>query len=99
MRLACISKGKMCIHGWRKVWGALAREYGVPDKIVERGLAHVGGSSVEMAYNKAQYKELMRYVFQWWGDLLDSFLLKLIPPVLGSPDIGLNKKNIEYSRN
>lgn len=64
MRLAGIPKGKMCVQGWRKVWGSLAREYGVPDKIVERGLAHVGGSSVEMAYNRAQYKEPMRYVFQ-----------------------------------
>lgn len=72
LHLAGIPKGKMCIHGWRKVWGSLAREYGVPDKIVERGLAHVGGNSVEMAYNRAQYKELMRYVFQWWCDVLDA---------------------------
>lgn len=72
MHLAGIPKGKMCVHGWRKVWGSLAREFGVPDKIVERGLAHVGGSAVEMAYNKAQYKELMRYVFQWWCDALDA---------------------------
>lgn len=72
MHLAGIPKGKMCVHGWRKVWGSLAREYGVPDKIVERALAHVGGSRVELAYNKAQYKDLMRYIFQWWSDLLDS---------------------------
>ncbi len=75
MHLAGIPKGKMCVHGWRKVWGSLAREYGVPDKIVERGLAHVGGSSVEMVYNRAQYKELMRYVFQWWCDFLDALAL------------------------
>ena len=62
----------MCIHGWRKVWGSLAREYGLPDKIVERGLAHVSGSAVEQAYNKAQYREIMRYSFQWWADLLDA---------------------------
>lgn len=74
MHLAGIPKGKMCVHGWRKVWGSLAREYGVPDKIVERGLAHVGGTMVEMAYNKAQYKELMRYIFQWWCDFLDSLV-------------------------
>lgn len=72
MHFAGIPKGKMCVHGWRKVWGSLGREYGIPDKIVERGLAHVGGSMVEMAYNKAQYKELMRYIFQWWCDFLDA---------------------------
>lgn len=88
MHFAGIPKGKMCIHGWRKVWGSLAREYGVPDKIVERGLAHVGGSSVEMAYNKAQYKELMRYIFQWWCDLLDALQQKEDTPQLRiSPDI------------
>lgn len=69
---AGIPKGKMCIHGWRKVWGSLAREYGLPDKIVERGLAHSSGSAVEQAYNRAQYRELMRYAFQWWADLLDA---------------------------
>ena len=72
MHRAGIPKGKMCIHGWRKVWGSLAREYGLPDKIVERGLAHSSGSSVEQAYNRAQYRELMRYSFQWWADLLDA---------------------------
>lgn len=72
MHRAGIPKGKMCIHGWRKVWGSLAREYGLPDKIVERGLAHVSGSAVEQAYNKAQYREIMRYSFQWWADLLDA---------------------------
>lgn len=82
MHLAGIPKGKMCVHGWRKVWGSLAREYGVPDKIVERGLAHVGGSKVEMAYNKAQYKELMRYIFQWWCDLLDALVFKTNIPQL-----------------
>lgn len=82
MHLAGIPKGKMCVHGWRKVWGSLAREYGVPDKIVERGLAHVGGSMVEKAYNKAQYKELMRYVFQWWSDFLDALVLNMPIPQL-----------------
>lgn len=72
MHRAGIPKGKMCVHGWRKVWGTLAREYGLPDKIVERGLAHSSGTAVEMAYNKAQYKEVMRYVFQWWSDVLDA---------------------------
>lgn len=72
MHFAGIPKGEMCVHGWRKVWGSLAREYGVPDKIVEKGLSHTGGNRVEMAYNKAQYKELMCYVFQWWSDFLDS---------------------------
>lgn len=82
MHLAGIPKGKMCVHGWRKVWGSLAREYGVPDKIVERGLAHVGGTSVEMAYNKANYKELMSYIFQWWCDFLDALRDKIIlPPI------------------
>ncbi len=75
MHRAGIPKGKMCIHGWRKVWGSLAREYGLPDKIVERGLAHSSGSSVEQAYNRAQYRELMRYSFQWWADLLDALRL------------------------
>lgn len=69
---AGIPKGKMCVHGWRKVWGSLAREYGLPDKIVERGVAHSSGSAVEQAYNRAQYREVMRYAFQWWADVLDS---------------------------
>lgn len=73
LHLAGIPKGRMCIHGWRKVWGSLAREYGLPDKLVERGLAHSTGSAVEQAYNRAEYKEVMRYVFQWWSDLLDAF--------------------------
>lgn len=72
MHRAGIPKGKMCIHGWRKVWGTMAREYGLPDKIVERGLAHVSGSAVEQAYNRARYKEIMRYAFQWWSDFLDA---------------------------
>lgn len=69
---AGVPKGKMCVHGWRKVWGTLAREYGLPDKLVEKGLAHSSGSAVELAYNKAQYTELMRYAFQWWADLLSA---------------------------
>ena len=80
MHLAGIPKGKMCVHGWRKVWGSLAREYGLPDKFVERGLAHVSGSAVEQAYNRAEYRDIMRYVFQLWSDVLDSLkLLKDIP--------------------
>lgn len=72
MHIAGIPKGKMCVHGWRKVWGTLAREYGVPDKIVERGLAHTSGDSVEMAYNRAEYKSVLRHVFQWWCDFLNA---------------------------
>ena len=88
MHRAGIPKGKMCIHGWRKVWGSLAREYGLPDKIVERGLAHVSGSAVEQAYNKAQYREIMRYSFQWWADLLDALRDNTeIPRLLLSPDL------------
>lgn len=72
LHMAGIPKGKMCIHGWRKVWGSLSREYGLPDKLVERGLAHSIGSAVEQAYNRAEYKVVMRYAFQWWSDLLDA---------------------------
>lgn len=72
MHMAGIQKGKMCVHGWRKVWGSLAREFGLPDKLVERGLAHSSGSLVEQAYNRAEYKEIMRQAFQWWADVLDA---------------------------
>lgn len=83
LHMAGIPKGKMCIHGWRKVWGSLARECGVPDKLVERGLSHSTGSYVEQAYNRAEYKEVMRYVFQWWADALDALENNSqIPPLL-----------------
>ena len=88
LHMAGIPKGKMCIHGWRKVWGSLAREYGLPDKLVERGLAHSSGSAVENAYNRAQYKEVMRYVFQWWCDTLDALENNTrVPPLLLKTEI------------
>lgn len=82
MHMASIPKGKMCVHGWRKVWGSLARELGLPDKLVERGLAHVSGSAVEQAYNRAEYREIMRYAFQWWADVLDALKLSKDIPQL-----------------
>ncbi|WP_165075926.1 MULTISPECIES: integrase arm-type DNA-binding domain-containing protein [unclassified Desulfovibrio] len=88
LHMAGIPKGKMCIHGWRKVWGSLAREYGLPDKLVERGLAHSSGSAVENAYNRAQYKEVMRYVFQWWCDTLDALEKNdKVPPLVLKTEI------------
>ena len=53
-------------------YGGLAREYGLPDKIVERGLAHSTGNTMEQAYNRAEYREVMQYSFQWWADFLDA---------------------------
>lgn len=88
MHMAGIPKGKMCVHGWRKVWGSLAREFGLPDKLVERGLAHVAGSAVEQAYNKAEYRDIMRIAFQWWADLLDALQKsKIIPQLNLSPNM------------
>lgn len=72
MHLAGIEKGKMCWHGWRKVWGTLAREAGVPSVLVEKQLAHTIGTEVSRAYDKSKFINVRSKMMQWWSDYLDA---------------------------
>lgn len=72
MHRAGIPLGKMCVHGWRKVFSTLCHEAGAPAMLIEKALAHATGNPVAMAYNKAQYLDARRILMQWWADTLDA---------------------------
>lgn len=72
MHGAGIPLGDMCLHGWRKVFSTICNESGVPEKLVEKCLAHVSGDATAMAYNKAQHQQVRSILMQWWADTVDA---------------------------
>ena len=72
LHAAGVPKDEMTLHGFRKVWGTLARDAQIPDKLVEKHLAHLVGDPTSRAYDKAEYWDLRCYLMQWWADYLDA---------------------------
>jgi len=60
-----------CAHGFRSTFSTLARESGWAHHVIEAALAHVQGSSVAQAYDRAQYLPERRKLLEWWAGYLD----------------------------
>ncbi len=59
-------------HGFRAMFSTIAHERsGFTHEVIEAQLAHVVGSEVSRAYNRADYLEERRKLMQWWADWLD----------------------------
>jgi integrase len=62
---------EMTAHGFRTLASTLLSEYGWPEEVVERQLAHVDGNKVRAAYNHAQHLPLRAVMMQAWADYPD----------------------------
>jgi integrase len=71
LRRAGYSGETHCAHGFRSTFSTLAREAGWAHHIIEAALAHVQGSSVAKAYDRAQYLPERRKLLEWWAEYLD----------------------------
>lgn len=72
LRKAGLSKKEQSLHGFRSVFQTLAKEYGCPHVLTEKGLFHVAGGKVQQAYDRTHYEEPLKAVAQWWCDLVDA---------------------------
>lgn len=71
--------GIMTAHGFRSTASSLLNESMLwhPD-VIERALAHQGGSSIRSSYNHTTYWKERAAMMQWWSDKLDR--LKQVGP-------------------
>ena len=65
------TKEEFVPHSWRSVFATIANENGKHFEAIETSLAHSVGSGVSRAYNRAQYLEQRKELYQWWSDWLD----------------------------
>lgn len=79
-------RGRMTGHGFRSVASTILHESGWPHEHIELQLAHQERDSVSAAYNHALYLEPRMKMMQWWGDYLDSRILKQVPIGAENPD-------------
>lgn len=61
----------MSWHGFRSMASTLLNEHGHNPDAIEAQLAHVQGSKVRAAYNRARYLDERRTMMQEWADYLD----------------------------
>ena len=68
-------RGQHCAHGFRSTLSSIAKEEGAarPD-VIERALAHSEKDEVRAAYNRADYLQEKRELFDWWGGVLEEAL-------------------------
>jgi integrase len=65
-------RGRMTAHGFRTVASTLLRESNLwRDEVIEFSLGHKDKNEVRGAYNRAQYLDERRQMYQWWADHLD----------------------------
>ncbi len=72
LRRLGFGKDETCAHGFRSTFSTLARETGWAHHVIEAALAHVQGSTVAQAYDRAQYLTERRKLMNWWADYLDA---------------------------
>ena len=67
--------GRSTIHGIRTVASTVLNESlkWHPD-VIELQLAHLVGSKVRRAYNRAEHLEERRRMMEWWSNYLDSLI-------------------------
>ena len=65
------------IHGFRTVASTYLheRELWIGD-VVEKQLAHLTGTKVSRAYNKAEHLNERREMLEWWSNYVDSLLVE-----------------------
>ena len=64
-------KGRLVAHGMRSIASTTLNEEGFDPDLIESALAHVNGSEVRRAYNRAEYVERRRPMMQWWSDHIE----------------------------
>jgi len=72
------AKEEFVPHGFRAMFSTIAYEYANKEgghrytgEVIEACLAHKDPNKVREAYNRAEYKEPMRELMQWYADWLD----------------------------
>lgn len=73
------TKEEFVPHSFRAMFSTIAYEkandrdgHGKTGEVIEACLAHKEPNQIKGAYNRAEYKEAKRKVFQWYADYLDS---------------------------
>ncbi|MBQ7608971.1 MAG: tyrosine-type recombinase/integrase, partial [Desulfovibrionaceae bacterium] len=61
-----------CLHGWRTAMKTLAVEHGVPLLLTDLALGHKVERSSDAVYNRSNFLESLRILYQWWEDFLIS---------------------------
>ena len=80
-----LGKTDISLHGFRSTWGTLARHAGLPESVVEAGLAHKSGDGASLPYNRTDFFEARKQAAQWWADFCDALRDgKELPP---APDV------------
>lgn len=72
LRSIGLSPDEVTAHGFRSTARTLMAERGVSPEVIETQLHHKLGSTVQQAYNRAQYLPQRRQMMQEWSDYLDS---------------------------
>lgn len=63
---------KLVVHGFRAMFSTVANEQsGFRSEVIEVQLAHLIGTEVSRAYNRALYLQERKELMQWWSDYLD----------------------------
>ena len=63
---------KLVVHGFRAMFSTVANEQsGFRAEVIEVQLAHLIGTEVSRAYNRALYLQERKELMQWWSDYLD----------------------------
>jgi integrase len=64
------------VHGWRTSFRSWAGEamLHIPWNVAELAIAHKVGTAVEKAYNRADYHEMRRALFDGWGQFVAPWL-------------------------
>jgi len=73
------TKEEFVPHGFRSMFSTIAYEnandsdgHGMTGEVIEACLAHKEPNQIKGAYNRAEYKEAKRKVFEWYADYLDN---------------------------
>lgn len=72
LRSIGLSPDEVTAHGFRSTARTLMAERGVSPEVIETQLHHKLGTTVQQAYNRAQYLPQRRVMMQEWSDYLDS---------------------------
>ena len=65
----------LVVHGFKSITSTVLNEFIFDTDVIEAALAHVIGSEVRAAYNRAEYLEQRREIMQWWSDHIETSAL------------------------
>ncbi len=69
------SKDELVAHGLRSTFSTICNQeittHNIPFDVIEQALAHKDPNKIRATYNRADYKDDLAKLMQWWSDYLD----------------------------